>query len=77
MTPPAKAAVAALREPGESVVDASRRADEHDGELPKAAPRRHVDVPQDEPMDIEDLHPTNRAMSATITTGCQSGVVST
>ncbi len=49
MTPEAKAAVAALLEPGESLADASLRADENRGRLPKTAPWHYVDVPLDEP----------------------------
>jgi nuclease S1 len=49
MTPAAKAAVAALLEPGESLADASTWADEHRRELPKTAPWHYVDVPLDEP----------------------------
>jgi nuclease S1 len=49
MTPQAKAAVAALLEPGESMGDASLWADEHRGELPETAPWHYVDVPIDEP----------------------------
>ncbi len=49
MTPEAKAAVAALLEPGESLADASLWADENRGRLPKTAPWHYVDVPLDEP----------------------------
>jgi nuclease S1 len=49
MTPAAKAGVAALLEPGESLADASTWADENRRELPKTAPRHYVDVPLDEP----------------------------
>jgi len=49
LTPEAKAAVAALLEPGESIADASLWADEHRGRLPKTAPWHYVDVPLDEP----------------------------
>jgi hypothetical protein len=49
MTPEAKAAVAALLEPGESLADASLWADAHRGRLPKTAPWHYVDVPLDEP----------------------------
>jgi nuclease S1 len=49
MTPAAKAGVAALLEPGESLADASLWADEHRRELPKTAPWHYVDVPLDEP----------------------------
>jgi hypothetical protein len=48
MTPQAKAAVAELLEPGESIADASLWADEHRRELPKTAPWHYVDVPLDE-----------------------------
>ncbi len=49
MTPHAKAAVAGLLEPGESIADASLWADVHRGQLRKTAPRHYVDVPLDEP----------------------------
>jgi nuclease S1 len=49
MTPAAKAGVAALLKPGESLADASTWADEHRRELPKTAPWHYVDVPLDEP----------------------------
>ena len=49
MTPKAKAAIADLLEPGESLADASTWADENRGELPKTAPWHYVDVPLDEP----------------------------
>ncbi len=49
MTPEAKAAVAALLEPGESMADASLWADENRRRLPKTAPWHYVDVPLDEP----------------------------
>ncbi|MGO9469963.1 MAG: S1/P1 nuclease [Isosphaeraceae bacterium] len=49
MTPEAKAAVAALLEPGESMADASLSADENRRRLPKTAPWHYVDVPLDEP----------------------------
>jgi hypothetical protein len=49
MTPEAKAAVAVLLEPGESLADASLWADENRGRLPKTAPWHYVDVPLDEP----------------------------
>ena len=49
MTPAAKAGVAALLEPGESLADASLWADQNRGRLPKTAPWHYVDVPLDEP----------------------------
>jgi nuclease S1 len=49
LTPKAKAAVAELLEPGESLADASLWADENRGRLPKTAPWHYVDVPLDEP----------------------------
>jgi hypothetical protein len=49
MTPEAKAAVAGLLEPGESLADASMWADEHRGRLRHTAPWHYVDVPLDEP----------------------------
>jgi hypothetical protein len=49
LTPAAKAGVAALLEPGESLADASNWADEHVGELRNTAPWHYVDVPLDEP----------------------------
>ena len=49
MTPQARAGVAALLEPGESLAEASTWADEHRRELPKTAPWHYVDVPLDEP----------------------------
>ncbi len=48
MTPEAKAAVAVLLEPGESMADASLWANENRGRLPKSAPWHYVDVPLDE-----------------------------
>jgi hypothetical protein len=45
----AKAAIAELLEPGESLADCSTWADEHRRELPKTAPWHYVDVPLDEP----------------------------
>jgi nuclease S1 len=48
LTPKAKAAIAELLEPGESLADASLWADEHRRQMPKTAPW-HVDVPLDEP----------------------------
>jgi hypothetical protein len=49
LTPKAKATIAALLEPGESLADASTWADENRGRLPKTAPWHYVDVPLDEP----------------------------
>jgi hypothetical protein len=49
LTPAAKAAIAELLEPGESLADASTWADEHRRELPRTAPWHYVDVPLDEP----------------------------
>src|SRR4029077_12057781 len=49
LTPQAKAVIAELLEPGESLADASLWADEHRGRLPKTAPWDYVDVPLDEP----------------------------
>jgi nuclease S1 len=49
LTPTAKAAIAELLEPGESLADASLWADENRGRLPKTAPCHYVDVPLDEP----------------------------
>jgi hypothetical protein len=49
MTTEAKAAVASLLEPGESLADASLWADQNRGRLPKTAPWHYVDVPLDEP----------------------------
>jgi nuclease S1 len=49
LTPRAKAAIAAVLEPGESLADASAWADENRGRLPKTAPWHYVDVPLDEP----------------------------
>jgi quinol-cytochrome oxidoreductase complex cytochrome b subunit len=48
LTDKAKAGIAALLSPGESLADASLWADEHRRELPKTAPRHYVDVPLDE-----------------------------
>jgi nuclease S1 len=49
LTPKAKAEIAELLEPGESLADASLWADENRGRLPKTAPWHYVDVPLDEP----------------------------
>jgi hypothetical protein len=49
LTPKAKAAIAELLVPGESLADASTWADEHRRELPKTGPWHYVDVPLDEP----------------------------
>ena len=49
LSPSAKAAIAELLDPGESLADASLRADENRGRLPKTAPWHYVDVPLDEP----------------------------
>ncbi len=49
LTPQAKAAIAELLVPGESLADASLWADEYRGRLPKTAPWHYVDVPLDEP----------------------------
>jgi nuclease S1 len=49
LTPAAKAAIAGLLEPGETLADASLWADQHRRELPKTAPWHYVDVPLDEP----------------------------
>ncbi len=49
LTPKAKAAIAELLEPGESLGDASLWADENRRRLPKTAPWHYVDVPLDEP----------------------------
>ena len=49
LTPKAKAAIADLLQPGESLADASLWADENRGWLPKTAPWHYVDVPLDEP----------------------------
>src|SRR5262245_31655917 len=49
LTPQAKAAVAALLAPGESLADASMWADEHKRQIRGSAPWHYVDVPLDEP----------------------------
>ena len=49
LTPKAKATIAELLEPGESLADASLWADQNRGRLPKTAPWHYVDVPLDEP----------------------------
>jgi nuclease S1 len=49
LTPTAKAAIAELLEPGESLADASLWADENRERLPKTAPWHYVDVPLDQP----------------------------
>ncbi len=49
LTPKAKAAIAELLEPGETLADALLWADENRGRLPKTAPWHYVDVPLDEP----------------------------
>jgi hypothetical protein len=49
LSPNARAGVAELLEPGESLADASTWADEHRREMPKTAPWHYVDVPLDEP----------------------------
>ena len=49
LTPKAKAAIAEILEPDESLADASLWADENRGRLPKTAPWHYVDVPLDEP----------------------------
>jgi hypothetical protein len=49
LTDKAKACIAALLPPGESLADASLWADEHRRELPKSAPWHYVHVPLDEP----------------------------
>ncbi len=48
LTSQAKAAIADLLEPGESLADASLWADENRGRLPTTAPWHYVDVPLDE-----------------------------
>jgi hypothetical protein len=48
LTPEAKAAIAELLEPGESLADASTWADENRGRLPKTAPWHYIDIPLDE-----------------------------
>jgi hypothetical protein len=49
LSPKARATIAALLEPGESLADASTWADENRRRLPKTAPWHYVDVPLDEP----------------------------
>jgi nuclease S1 len=49
LTPQAKAAIAELLEPGESLADGSTWADEVRGRLRQTAPWHYVDVPLDEP----------------------------
>ena len=49
LTPRAKAAIAELLEPGESLADASLWADENREDSTKTAPWHYVDVPLDEP----------------------------
>jgi hypothetical protein len=49
LIPTAKAAIAELLEPGESLADASLWADENRGRLPKIAPWHYIDIPLDEP----------------------------
>jgi hypothetical protein len=49
LTTTAKAAIAELLEPGESLADASTWADENRARLPKTAPWHYVDVPLDQP----------------------------
>ena len=49
LTPAARAAVAALLEPGETILVASTWADEHRREIPESAPWHYVNVPITEP----------------------------
>jgi hypothetical protein len=49
LNPRARAAVAALLEPGETMADASNWADEHLRDVPGSGPWHYVDVPLDEP----------------------------
>ena len=49
LIPKAKAAIAELLKPGETLADASTWADEHRSQLPKTAPWHYVDVPLYEP----------------------------
>ena len=49
LNPKARAAVAALLEPGETMADASNWADEHLRDVPGSGPWHYVDVPLDEP----------------------------
>ena len=49
LTAEAKAAIAELLEPGESLADVSLWGDENRGRLPKTAPWHYVDLPLDEP----------------------------
>jgi nuclease S1 len=49
LNPQAKAAIAELLDPGETLADASTWADENRRRLPKTAPWHYVDVPLDEP----------------------------
>jgi nuclease S1 len=49
LTPAAKAAIAELLEPGESLADSSTWADEVRGRMRETAPWHYVDVPLDEP----------------------------
>jgi hypothetical protein len=49
LTPQAKAAIAELLEPGESLADASTWADDYRRRHRETAPRHYVDVPLDEP----------------------------
>jgi hypothetical protein len=55
LTPRAKAANAALLEPGESLADASLRADENRGKLPKTAPWHYVCALLDEVLRAEGI----------------------
>jgi nuclease S1 len=48
LNPKAKAAIAELLEPSETLADASTWADENRRRLPKTAPWHYVDVPLDE-----------------------------
>jgi hypothetical protein len=48
LTPKARAAIAELLDPGETLADASTWADENRGRLRKTAPWHYVDVPLDE-----------------------------
>ena len=49
LNPKAKAAIAELLDPGESIADASTWGDENRRRLPRTAPWHYVDVPLDEP----------------------------
>jgi S1/P1 Nuclease len=72
LTPTAKAAIAELLGPGESLADASLWADENHGRLPMTAPWHYIGIPLDERATTRSSPQTSHRRAASSTRSTSS-----